>query len=76
MVNDVLLIDFLDFEDVLAQLKQHAAKEHPDKTFVPFWSLLLRNGNQLVIKAIVSDGKPGVQGSVELVKDLEIDTDE
>lgn len=71
MENDVLLIDFLEFGEVMEQLKEQAKKEHPDKTFVPFWKLYLRNKNQLVIKGTVSDGKPGLQGSVELVKELE-----
>ena len=71
MSSDIELIDFLEFDEVMAQLKEQAAKEHPDKTFVPFWRLALRNGKELVITATVSDGKPGVQDRVELVKQLE-----
>lgn len=67
---EVELIDFLEFDDLLAQLKEHAADTHPDKEFVPFWKLLLRDGKQLVFRATVSDGKIGPQGSVELVRDL------
>lgn len=70
---DVELIDFLEFDDVLAQLKEHAKEIHPDKKFIPFWRLLLRNGNELVIRATVSDGQIGVpQESVELVKSLAV----
>lgn len=70
---EIELIDFLSFDDVLAQLKAHAKEIHPDKKFVPFWRLILRNGNELVIRATVSDGQIGVpQGSVELVKSLAV----
>jgi hypothetical protein len=69
--KEIPLIDFLEFEDVLGMLKEHAQKEHPDKKFIPFWRLLLR-GNELVIRATVSDGKIGVpQQSVELVRQLD-----
>jgi hypothetical protein len=68
---DIELIDFLDFDEVLQELKDHAKEIHPDKKFIPFWRLLLRDGKQLVIRATVSDGKIGVpQESVELIRDL------
>ncbi len=66
---DIHLIDFLEFDDVMSQLKEHAKEVYPDREFVPFWSLQLR-GNQLVISATVSDGKIGPQEKVELVRDL------
>ena len=70
-MKDVFLIDFLEFEQVMTQLKERASTEHPDKQFVPFWQLHLRNGKELVISATVSDGKVGPQERVELVKELD-----
>ena len=67
--KETYLINFHEIEEVLGMLKQHAAQEHPDKEFVPFWSLLLR-GDELVIRATVSNRRPGPQQSVELVRQL------
>jgi len=66
---EIELIDFLTFDELLGKLKEHAKEIHPDKEFIPFWRLLLR-GNELVIRATVSDGKVGPQEPVELVRNL------
>ena len=70
MAGDIYLINFIEIDELLEQLKAHAKVVYPDKDFVPFWSFYLRNGNELVIRATVSDGKVGLQDSVELVRKL------
>jgi hypothetical protein len=67
---EIFLIDFLEIDEGLEQLKEEAARLYPDRSFVPFWRLLLRD-NELVLRATVSDGKPGPQESVELIKKLD-----
>ena len=67
---DVPLIDFIELDEVIKQLRDQAKTEHPDKKLVPFWRLYLRDGIKLVISAPVDDGTVGVKERVELVKEL------
>lgn len=64
------VMDFLEFDCVMEQLKEEAVRLHPDKTLTPFWHLYV-DGDEAVIRATVSDGKVGPQPNfVELRKPL------